>query len=346
MHILLATPLFPPDSGGPSTYANLLVDELPKRGIEVTLLKFGEVRHLPPGVRHVAYFLKCISRARGTDAIYALDPVSVGLPASLAAMILGKKFILRVPGDYAWEQGRQRFGVTDEIDAFQITASGGTPQNAVAKKYGWRVELLRNIQKFVARCAIKIVVPSEYMRRVASLWVADANKVETIYSSIHMPVEYMLPNNRPQGFLVVTIARRVPWKGIEALEKVVASESGWQFKLLDGLPHNEAMGWVKAANAFALNSTYEGLSHALVEAMALGTPVVATNVGGNPELVTSGENGLLIPPKDDAALRAALTNIAQHPEEARSRAERAMEKAKKFSIDITIEKLVTLLKAI
>jgi len=80
--------------------------------------------------------------------------------------------------------------------------------------------------------------------------------------------------------------------------------------------------------------------------MALGTPVVATNVGGNPELITSGENGVLIPSKDDAALRAALTNIAQHPEEARSRAERAMEKAKKFSIDITIEKLVTLLKAI
>src|SRR5882757_11201743 len=105
MKILLATPLYPPDSGGPSTYAKMLADELPKRGIEVTLLKFSEVRHLPPGVRHIAYFLKCISRARGVDAVYALDPVSVGVPASFAAKVLGKKFILRVPGDYAWEQG-------------------------------------------------------------------------------------------------------------------------------------------------------------------------------------------------------------------------------------------------
>ena len=64
--------------------------------------------------------------------MYALDPVSVGLPASLAALVLGKKFILRVAGDYAWEQGRQRFGVTDELDEFQL------------KKYGWRVERLRS----------------------------------------------------------------------------------------------------------------------------------------------------------------------------------------------------------
>jgi glycosyltransferase involved in cell wall biosynthesis len=338
MKILLATPLYPPDSGGPSTYAKLLMDELPKRGIEVSLLKFGDVRRLPPGVRHIMYFLKCVHRARGADAVYALDPVSVGLPASLAAWILGKKFVLRVPGDYAWEQGRQRFDVTDEIDAFQYKSQD--------KKYNWQVELLRSIQKFVARRAAKIVVPSEYMQRVVSLWVTDAKKVEVIYSSIHLPVAFALPKERPNGFLVVTIARRVPWKGIEALEKVVARESSWHFKLLDGLPYPEAMGWVKSADAFALNSTYEGLSHALIETMALGTPIVATNVGGNPELIISGENGLLIPPKDDEALYAALKNIETHPAEARQRAERAQEKAQQFSIDITIEKLVTLLKSL
>ncbi len=336
MRILLATPLFPPDSGGPSTYAKLLMDELPKRGIEVVLVKFGEVKRLPPGVRHVAYFLKCLKVVRGVDTVYALDPVSVGLPASLAAMLLGKKFILRVPGDYAWEQGRQRFGVTEELEEFQT------------KKYSRGVERLRGIQKFVARRANKIVVPSEYMRRIVSGWVADATKVETIYSSVHLPVEYVLPGELSQGkskaFLVVTIARRVPWKGIEALEKVVEREGAWRFKLLDGLPHKEAMGWVKIADAFALNSTYEGLSHALIEAMALGTPIVATNVGGNPELIASGETGLLIPPKDDEALYAALKEIEQRPEEARVRAERAKERAQQFSIDITIEKLAALLK--
>ncbi len=48
--------------------------------------------------------------------IYALDPVSVGLPALFASQIASKKFVLRVAGDYAWEQGMQRFGVTDRLD--------------------------------------------------------------------------------------------------------------------------------------------------------------------------------------------------------------------------------------
>lgn len=334
MRILLATPLYPPDSGGPSTYAKMLVDELPKHSIKVALVKFGDVRHLPPGVRHVAYFLKCISNMGAADVVYALDPVSVGLPAALAAVVLGKKFILRVPGDYAWEQGRQRFGVTEELDEFQT------------KKYNRAVERLRRIQKFVARRAIKIVVPSNYMQRIVSDWITDAKKIEVIYSSVHLPVEYVLPKERPSGFLVVTVARRVPWKGIEALESVVAKESGWTFKLLADLPHKEAMGWVKAADAFALNSTYEGLSHALIEAMALGTPIVATNVGGNPELITEGQNGLLIPPKDDEALYKALQEIETNKDAAMLRAGRAKEKANSFSIDITIQKLVTLLKSI
>ena len=58
------------------------------------------------------------------------------------------------------------------------------------------------------------------------------------------------------------------------------------------MPRAEAMGWVKAADVFVLNSTYEGLSHALVEAISLGTPIVATHVGGNPELITDNDRKL------------------------------------------------------
>jgi glycosyltransferase involved in cell wall biosynthesis len=268
------------------------------------------------------------------DVIYALDPVSVGLPASLAAFVLHKKFVLRVAGDYAWEQGRQRFGVKDELDEFQH------------KKYSAPVERFRSLQRFVARRAKKIVVPSEYMRRIVSTWLPDSEKIERIYSSIHVPVGFDLPADRPEGFLVVTAARRVPWKGIEALEQVVAREKNWHFFLAENLPHREAMGWIKSADVFALNSTYEGLSHLLVEAMSLGTPVVATNVGGNPELIANGSEGLIIPPKDDEALYAALKEIEAHPDEARARAARAQERSQQFSISVTIEELIRLLKSV
>ena len=64
-----------------------------------------------------------------------------------------------------------------------------------------------------------------------------------------------------------------------------------------------------------LCSTSESLSNAILEAMAAGKPVVATRVGGNPELVQAGETGLLVPSGDDGALAAALTHMMHHPAE-------------------------------
>ncbi|MBX4192602.1 hypothetical protein KW798_03930, partial [Candidatus Parcubacteria bacterium] len=120
--ILIATPLYPPESGGPATYAKLIEKELTARGFVVQVLPFSTVAHLPFGVRHVVYFFKVLFSAAWT--VYALDPVSVGFPAALASSMVGKKFLLRVPGDYAWEQGQQRFGVKESLDFFQTKRYG------------------------------------------------------------------------------------------------------------------------------------------------------------------------------------------------------------------------------
>jgi hypothetical protein len=79
MKILLATGIYPPEIGGPATYAKLLSDELPKRGIEVDVLPFREVRKYPRGIRHGIYFLKILSRSRGVDIIFTQDAISTGL---------------------------------------------------------------------------------------------------------------------------------------------------------------------------------------------------------------------------------------------------------------------------
>jgi glycosyltransferase involved in cell wall biosynthesis len=71
---------------------------------------------------------------------------------------------------------------------------------------------------------------------------------------------------------------------------------------------------VAAADIFVLPSLVEGLPLALLEAMRGGKPVVATAVGGVPEAVTAGVNGLLIPPGDDKALADAITSLAASPE--------------------------------
>lgn len=66
---------------------------------------------------------------------------------------------------------------------------------------------------------------------------------------------------------------------------------------------------LQAMDVFVLPSLGEGISNTLLEAMAAGLPVLATDVGGNPELVTDGENGRLFPVADEAAFCAALQEL-------------------------------------
>src|SRR3990167_7909869 len=106
MRIVIATPLYPPEIGGPATYAKLLFEGLPEKGIEVELVKFSDVRHLPKIIRHIAYFLRVLKAARNANVVLALDPVSVGLPAMKAAQKARKPFVVKIVGDYAWEQGQ------------------------------------------------------------------------------------------------------------------------------------------------------------------------------------------------------------------------------------------------
>jgi glycosyltransferase involved in cell wall biosynthesis len=69
------------------------------------------------------------------------------------------------------------------------------------------------------------------------------------------------------------------------------------------------LAFYRFATVAALPSRIEGLSQALLEAMSLGVPVIASAAGGNPELITPGETGLLVPPLDPAAWTRALERM-------------------------------------
>ena len=70
-----------------------------------------------------------------------------------------------------------------------------------------------------------------------------------------------------------------------------------------------------ACDFFVLNSTHEGLPYVVLEAMSVGLPVVATAVGGTPEVVCDRENGRLIAPADDDALVQVLSQLVSFPGE-------------------------------
>jgi glycosyltransferase involved in cell wall biosynthesis len=75
-------------------------------------------------------------------------------------------------------------------------------------------------------------------------------------------------------------------------------------------------------DVFVLPSLSEGLSMAILEAMIAGKPVVATQVGGNPELVLHGETGFLVPPRDSQALASSLVTLLTNRQQAAQFAEK------------------------
>jgi glycosyltransferase involved in cell wall biosynthesis len=85
-------------------------------------------------------------------------------------------------------------------------------------------------------------------------------------------------------------------------------------QFLGSLSRDVALRYAAGARASLLSSAWENLPHSAVEALAMGTPVVATSVGGVPEVVRDGENGLLVPPDDPAALAIAMTRVLEDQE--------------------------------
>jgi glycosyltransferase involved in cell wall biosynthesis len=93
--------------------------------------------------------------------------------------------------------------------------------------------------------------------------------------------------------------------------------------------HPSILQFMKSFDIFALPSLSEGLSSAILEAMAASLPIVATKVGGIPELVSDGENGLLVDPANPAALAQAIQHLADNPQEAALMGVRGRERMEK-----------------
>ena len=85
----------------------------------------------------------------------------------------------------------------------------------------------------------------------------------------------------------------------------------------------DVLPFYAAADLAVLASRSEGSPNALLEAMAAGIPIVATSVGGIPEIVTHGDTALLVAPSDPTALTSALAQTLTDPRAAEARAQRA-----------------------
>lgn len=344
--IVIATPLYPPDIGGPATDSFALAEQLRAQGKRVEVYAFGQVRHLPRLFRHSVYGFQLFRAARGAGCITAFDTVSVGVPAAFVAFLRRVPLVVRVPGDYAWEQGTQRFGVSDSIDDFQ------------QKYYGVRVGLLRLAQRFTVCRAALVVAPSDYFKGIVAQWGVSPQKLTRIYLGIDMSEKPADIEAAPNGKILFSAGRFVPWKGFGMLIQLLAElPQEWHLVLagdgplraelglltkqhgvaqrvtfLGSVSRPQMYGWLKRADAFALNTSFESFSFQVAEAMAMGAPVVATNIGSLPELVRNGVDGVLCRPDDMPAFKEAVLATQTELTLWRNRTASAQARAAEFSV--------------
>lgn len=122
----------------------------------------------------------------------------------------------------------------------------------------------------------------------------------------------MVRKTHPEAWLVVVGDGAYGSK----LEAWVQSEDlASRVFLVGARPHDEVPQWLRAADVFVLASHNEGLPNVVLEAMACGLPVVATDVGGTSEAVSHGRTGLLVPAGDVQRLAQALDRLLGDAEE-------------------------------
>lgn len=346
MRVLLTSPVFPPDLGGPATYVPNLGRFLVERGHEVRVVAFcsdPEPKGYPFAVRAISRgnlavrYLKAawavFREARRADVVYVNEHLA--LLHVFAARLAGRPVMIRIMVDGAWEISHRRGWIGgDDIVTFE------------GKDYGWQVRLTRTLQRAWWGACARIIACSDFLRRIPiERYGVPAPKMQLIYNAYHGPTaaqfaetpaqaraELGLPEGRRH---LLTICRLMVWKGVDfiidalaglpddvhllvagdgdMLEpwKAHAKAKGLERRVhfLGNVPYAQIPLYIRAAEIFVLNSEYEGLSHTLLEVSALGTPIVATGVCGNPEVVEHEVNGLLVPPRDAAALTAALTRL-------------------------------------
>ena len=320
MRVLVVSGIWPPDVGGPASHAPEVAEFLLAHGHEPHVLVGADrapARAAYPVdwvdraslLRHLQAFRRIAALAKKADVVYTTGMFGRSGAGSLAA---GTPYVVKLTADPAFERARRRGLTHATLAGFQHDRSPVTLP-------------FRAARDAIARRAAHVITPSAYLRELALGWGVS-----------HVTV---LPNPAPDvpaldrdalrarfGFdgptLVFAGRLALPKSlevGIEAARRagvpLAIAGDGPERARLEGLGHARFLGPLPreqvlelfaAGDASLLSSSWENFPHSVVESLAVGTPVIATAVGGVPEVVKDGENGLLVPPDDVDALADAI----------------------------------------
>ena len=341
MKVLVVSGIWPPDVGGPASHAPDVADFLVGRGHGVTVVTtaweapaeraypvYWVDRQTPKGLLHVRTALAVARRARDVDVVYTTGMFG---RSAAGASLARRSYVVKLTADPAFERARRRGEVGGNVDDFQ---RGGGGSRGRAYRWARDVEL---------RHATHVFCPSDWLRRLAIAWGVDATRVSVLPNPA--PV---LPELRPReelkrelgwnGATLVFAGRLTAQKSLGVALEAVASADGVKLviagegaereqlerraselglrervRFLGAQPRERVVELFRAADGAILSSSWENFPHAVVEALAVGTPVLATETGGVAEVVADGVNGLLVPSGDARALGEAIRRFFGDP---------------------------------
>jgi glycosyltransferase involved in cell wall biosynthesis len=339
--VLIVSGIWPPDVGGPASHAPDVADFLRSRGHEVEVVTTADappgprpypVRAVPrrhrAGVRHYRGAALVHHRAREVDVVYTTGMFG---RSALGSSVARKPYVVKLTADPAFERSRRRGMVTGDVDEFQ------------QRRVGPAVALLRLARNLELRRAAHVFTPSAYLRTLALSWGVARDRVSVLPNPTPMLTD--LPDRDElrhsfglNGATLAWAGRLTAQKSLaraldalagadgvrlliagegpdrEALERR-AAELGIsdRVRFLGAQPRERIVELFRAADASILSSSWENFPHTVVEALAVGTPVLAMEAGGVGEVVRDGENGLLVPAGDTDALAAAVRRYFSDP---------------------------------
>ena len=337
MKVVVVSGIWPPDVGGPASHAPALAAALREAGHEVVAVTTAAAepareayrvewvrRGLPAPFRHLAVSRAVARAARHADVVYATTMIR---RASLGSRLARRPLVAKLVADEAYERERRSGRYDGTLAEFQEHAGGV------------RVRALRATRTAALRRARRVVVPSAYLREIALRWGLDPARVVVVPNPAP-PLGDLPPRAEARealglsGTVVATAGRLTAQKALgDALAAIARVDGaslvvigdgperaglearrdelglGGRVRFLGAGTREDVVRLFRAADVALLTSAWENLPHTVLEALAAGTPVVATAVGGVPEVVRDGENGLLVPAGDIDAIAAALARL-------------------------------------
>jgi len=277
--------------------------------------------------------LRSVLSERAKEISIPVEPFNIISDVSIYNIIKITRFLCREKIDVIVSKNRD-FGVGGTAGWL-----AGTP--VVLVRHG--LPLRKNIAKhrfLINRLADGIIVNASMTKEmyVRNNWF-DSKFIHVIYNGIEpehdcdqMPFETMYPGKK----IILSVGRLEKQKGFSYLigASKILKEQRTDFlivvlgegKLRETLKKQaETLGvgdciqlpgfvknvgpYMKGCDVFVLPSLFEGLSNAAIEAMSFGKPAVLSDVNGSREIVTPGENGFIVPPKDEVALAQAILDL-------------------------------------